>query len=147
MPSYNMTATGVGQPALPLKQCFTVSRRISFVTHPREAADLSSLIDLPANSLVGVLVNRITSEGGAATIDIKTSEVSPQVFLDDGSINGTGILYGDASTGAGAMVWLFIPVATTLDVLTNTASTGTAVIDVKAVIFPFETALTAAVTT
>ena len=117
-------------PATPMKQGFSVKKRVSFVTNPAGAADTRNVLTLKKGQFFAVCVDLITAEGGAATIDIVTDETTPQTILDDGSINGTGVLLGDGADGDAAPIWFYATEDCILNILANTAATGTAVMDV-----------------
>jgi hypothetical protein len=117
-------------PATPMKQGFSVKKRVSFVTNPAGATDIRNVMTLKQGQFYAVVVDLLTAEGGAATIDIVTTETSPQTVLDDGSINGTGVLYGDGADGDAAPIWFYVLDDCILNIVANTAATGAAVMDV-----------------
>ena len=90
---------GAGTPNVFPDMPFPVRVKLSSVTIT--ATDTAILLDIPAGvSVEGIAVNRITAEGATGTVSIGDSS-SATLYLSSGSINGTGYLIGDGSTGGG----------------------------------------------
>ena len=130
MANTDLRSSSDNLPATPMKQAFSVKKRVSFATNNGGAADTFNVATVKKGQLIAVVVDLLTAEGGVATIDIVTTETTPQTILDDGSINGTGVLIGDGADGDAALVWFYILEDAILNIVTNTASTDTAVLDV-----------------
>lgn len=116
---------------------------LDFSVYNMENTETIDIINLPAKTLIKVLVDRVTSEGGAATIDLATDESSPQTILNDASINGTGFLFGDGADGDAAALEFITVEDCTLVLTANTAGTDTAKLNIHIVAVPLVGPLTA----
>ena len=134
MSTYDLTNSSTELPATPNKQAYAVQKEVSFVTDPGGDGDLFTVMALPANCLVAFSVEVETVEGGAATIEMKTTEDTPQTILTGASINSAVTLIGDGADGDAAVVMFYTHAATTVQIETNTALTGAAVLQVRALI-------------
>jgi len=100
-----------------------IEKTIDWATNARGAADIDQAIKMPAGAMMLSCVARvITAEGGVATCDIGIAAGS--TFHNDLDINAV------ASTASTTAEGYYFSADDTIDVLSNTAATGVAVMKI-----------------
>lgn len=105
----------------------SITKRVDFTVYNAGATDVLQLFNLDKGSRIMIKMNVITAEDTAATVDILTTESSPQTLLDDKSIATAGVIEAPVT------IWT-ISEDCILNLLANTAATATAVVDVTVTI-------------
>ena len=106
----------------PIGGAFKKKIDVDFSTYNGGDGDKFTLMDLKEGMMVSAIVKPTTAEGGAATIELQTTETTPQVLITGGDINATAAL-------GGTEFWLILEDCE-LEIETNTAATDTAVLEV-----------------
>jgi hypothetical protein len=117
---------------------FSVPVRISLATVPATATNTTKVYRVAADDVVYAQIKRRTAAGATCTVDLVTDETSPQTLFSAASLNTTGTIESDGSTGTATVngATRFRIVSDCNLVLTFNHTNSTAVFDVVVFVNP-----------